>query len=130
MRTIIAGGRDISDTTLLEDAIEATSWEITEVVCGRAKGVDTMGENWAVGNGIPVKPFPAKWKNFDLPGAVRKKGRYGDYNATAGHHRNEQMAEYADAIILIWDGKSRGSGDMKRRAAKHGLVIHEMIVGG
>ena len=39
----------------------------------------------------------------------------------AGYLRNVDMAEYADALVAFWDGKSKGTGHMidivlKRRA--------------
>ena len=61
--------------------------------------------------------------------------RYGaKYNAKAGFDRNEDMAVYASqcpdggALVLIWNGHSSGSGDMKIRANKHGLLIIEYIL--
>lgn len=53
MRTIIAGSRDITDWTLLIRAIRdaqasfADGWPITRVLCGGARGVDTLGKLWA-----------------------------------------------------------------------------------
>lgn len=67
---------------------------ITEVVSGGAKGVDSYGETWAVGKGIPVKRMPADWARF---------GR------GAGFYRNVDMAEYCDQGIIIWDGESKGT---------------------
>ncbi len=34
------------------------------------------------------------------------------------------MACYADALVAVWDGRSRGTGDMIRRAKAHGLKVH------
>ena len=128
MRTIIAGGRDICDKRLLWNVIKSLDFEITEVVCGKAPGVDSMGEAYAKWAGIPIAEFPAQWDNFDLPGVVIKSGRYGDYNATAGFFRNEEMAKHADVLILIWDGKSRGSSNMREHAEFYGLRIIEKVV--
>lgn len=91
----------------------ASGFDITEVVCGMARGIDTCGMKWAEARNIPVKRFPADWK------------RHGK---ASGPIRNEEMARYADALILVWLGNSRGSADMKERAKNHGLKIHEMIV--
>ena len=109
MKTIIAGSRTIFDYALVKKAIEDSGFEITEVVCGCAKGIDTLGEQWAVENSIPVKYFPADWK------------RYG---RAAGHIRNEEMARYADALIAIWDGNSLGTKNMVQNAAMHELKIY------
>lgn len=108
--------------------IQGIDFEITEVVSGMAKGADMMGVAYAKWAEIPVAEFPAEWDNFDLPGSVIKKGQYGEYNATAGMFRNDEMAQYADVLILIWDGSSRGSANMKELAEFYGLRIIEKIV--
>jgi hypothetical protein len=108
MKVIIAGSRTITDYQLVEDAVSESGLKITEVVSGRAQGVDTLGEVWAARHSVPVKPFPADWNT---------------HGKSAGPIRNRQMAEYADALILIWDGKSRGSFNMLQTARSCGLKI-------
>ena len=71
--------------------------DITEVVSGGAQGVDTLGEVWAEKHDIPVKQFLAEW---DV------------YGRSAGYRRNEEMGDYADVLLAIWDGKSRGTKHM------------------
>lgn len=127
MKVIIAGSRHFSDLNLVFDAIHESGFNITEVVCGKAPGVDTLGEAWAIGYGVPVIPFPAKWKDISVPGAVIKRGKYGLYNALAGHFRNQQMADYADALIAIWDGESTGTKDMISRMEMLGKIVHLKI---
>ena len=113
MKTIIAGCRDFADyPTLLKAIEEMVDWEITEVVCGMAEGVDTMGKNWAEDNGIPVKPFPAKWHSAD-----------GGVDRSAGVRRNEGMGKYANALLALWDGSSSGTGHMIQYALKQGLKV-------
>ena len=109
MKTIIAGGRNITDTGIIESALGELPWQISEVVSGGAKGVDQMGEEWAERNGVPVKQFKADWKT---------------YGRAAGPKRNEQMAEYGEALLAIWDGQSKGTANMIRNAEKCGLVVH------
>ena len=85
---------------------------VTEIVCGKAAGIDTVGEAWAISNGIKVSEFPAEW----------------DLGKHAGLLRNAAMAEYADAALIIWDGKSKGSADMLKhmhRLAKP-VAIYEI----
>ena len=55
-----------------------------------------------------LRGFPADWDGLG-------KG--------AGHIRNKQMAEYATDLLLIWDGKSRGSKNMLEEAKSHDLNI-------
>ena len=99
MKVIVAGSRDISDYKLVVDTIVSSGWveDITEIVSGCAVGVDRLGEQWARANDIPVKEMPANWT---------LEGR------KAGPMRNKQMAEYADAAVIIWDGKSAGTRNM------------------
>lgn len=108
MKTIIAGSRSITNISLVEQAIKESGFKITEVVSGTARGVDFLGELWAIKNKIPIKRFPADW---------------GHYGKAAGHKRNEQMAVYAEACIIIWDGVSRGSLNMIKNAEIVGLKL-------
>lgn len=115
MKTIVAGSRTISSPQIVALAIEASGWQgkITEVVCGMASGVDTSGMIWASEHGIDTMLFPADWRTF-------KK--------SAGPRRNLQMAEYADALLLVWDGESKGSWDMLRVAERKGLELFVVTV--
>lgn len=97
MKVIIAGSRGITDGSIIEKAIIASGFEITEVVSGTARGVDQLGETWATMAGKKIAKFPADWDT---------------HGKSAGYKRNQQMAEYADALIAIWDGESRGTKHM------------------
>lgn len=123
VKVIIAGSRSITDYNLVETVIKESQFQVGEVVSGKARGVDTLGEQWANGNGIRVEPFPARWDDLNAPNARIKYNKWGPYNANAGHDRNEKMAKYADALILVWDGKSNGSGSMLRLARQYKLNI-------
>lgn len=118
MRVIIAGPRDCNDWNLLMQALE--NWpfeEIAEVVSGKAKGVDTMGEKWAKQNKLPITEFPAAWKEIEVEGAKIVEGPYGPYNSLAGVWRNRDMAEYADALLAIdlgTDGTANMIDTMKK----------------
>lgn len=107
MKTIIAGSRGITVIRLVRQAVLESKFEITEVVSGAARGVDTLGEQFAKESGIPVTRFPADWT------------RYG---RSAGPIRNRAMAEYADALIAITTG-SRGTASMIALAESHGLRV-------
>jgi len=108
MKTIIAGSRNIVDPYMLEYVVNLCDWEITEVVCGMAKGVDTLGQRWAGKKDIPVKKFPANWDK---------------YGKAAGMRRNQEMADYADALIAVWDGESKGTQNMIKIARNKGLMV-------
>src|SRR5690606_17166906 len=97
MKTIIAGTRTLDDASLVDNAVRECGWSISEVVSGCCRGVDALGSQWADRNSVPVVLFPADWDSF---------------GTRAGPLRNREMARYADALILIWDGKSKGSSSM------------------
>lgn len=116
MKCIIAGSRgynDESDFTFRLDNIITHFGTITEVVCGGAKGPDSLGRAWALLHGISVADFPAEWTKF---------GR------AAGYIRNAEMAKYADGCILFWDGYSKGTANMLDLAKKHNLKLHVELV--
>lgn len=109
MKVIIAGSRTITDYNLVVQAIKESGFTITEVVCGLAKGPDTLGEKYAIEHNIPIAYFPADWSG---------KGR------AAGPLRNEQMGDYADALIAVYDGNSRGTKHMIYYSKKKGLLVY------
>lgn len=50
---------------VVDQVIEQSGFnDIAEIVSGRAKGFDFLGEVWAADNHIPVKPFPANWDRW------------------------------------------------------------------
>lgn len=110
MRTIIAGSRTITDSKVIEEAVKASGFIITEVVCGGAAGVDSLGKDWAVLRGIPVKMFPADWAT---------------HGKAAGPIRNEEMAAYADQAICIFDvqAENKGTKNMSKKAMDHGKRV-------
>lgn len=97
MKVIIAGSRDYYCYNALLKAIKDSGFNITRVVSGRARGVDSMGEKWALENNIPISYFPANWNKF---------------GKSAGYKRNVEMGKFADAAICIWKDKSKGTEHM------------------
>lgn len=108
MKVIIAGSRDGVKKEGVMTILEKSPFKITEVVCGEARGVDQFGKEWGEEKGIKVTSFPADWD------------RYGK---RAGYLRNEEMAKYADVLIAVWDGKSKGTKHMIDLAIEHGLHL-------
>lgn len=111
MKVIIAGGRDFDNFRLLSTKVNSILCEITsdiEIVCGCAKGADDLGRKYAKNLGYKIKEFPADWD------------AHGKF---AGVKRNREMAEYADALIAFWDGKSKGTKNMIEEAKKRGLKV-------
>jgi hypothetical protein len=112
MRTIIAGSRDIYDYKYLCECLKDLDWTITEVISGTARGVDRLGEQWAQKQQIPIRRFPADWNQ---------------YGKRAGYIRNAEMAKNAEALVVLWDGKSPGTKSMIQLAKNAGLQVKVFI---
>jgi hypothetical protein len=136
VRVIIAGTRDLPNergqvALAVATAVAFSGFKVTEVVSGCSGVVDLAGEAWARARGIPVKPFPYP-SNADLVerGLSPKIPR-----VARGPIRNGWMADYAvetslsgGALVLVWDGQSSGSFDMRKKARARGLQVYEVEV--
>jgi len=117
MKLIIAGSRNLGNRlewTFIEDLImEFKIGHPKQVISGGATGIDALGEEYAKGINTELIIFSADWK------------QYGKF---AGPKRNREMAEYADALLLIWDGKSRGSSNIKSLMRHLNKPIYEVVL--
>lgn len=68
--------------------------DLTEIVSGGARGIDTFAADYAREHKVPLKVFLPDWQQF---------GR------SAGYRRNVQIIVYADEVLALWDGKSPGT---------------------
>jgi hypothetical protein len=110
MNVIIAGSRTFNDYPLLKkklDSILKNQKDIT-IISGTANGADKLGEIYAEQNHHKLEKYPAMWDLFG------KK---------AGYMRNEEMANVADACVVFWDGKSKGTKHMIDIAKKYKLKL-------
>ena len=90
MKLLIAGSRSITSFDLspyIPDDVEL-------IITGGAKGVDTLAETYARERGIPI---------------LTVKPAYEKYGRAAPILRDEEMVDMADAVLVVWDGVSRGS---------------------
>lgn len=118
---VVAGTRTFNNYELLKRKITeiflnkyTAEGKTLEIVSGGARGADNLGEQFAHEHKLPLRIFPADWNK---------------YGKSAGMLRNQQMADYAAAAIVFWDGKSRGSRnmilEMKKRSKPVKVVIYE-----
>jgi|GEM_PF-576146 len=115
-KVIIAGSRSFRDYGLMVRKLDhflASKTEI-QIVSGTAPGADRLGERYAKERGLALKQFPADWDRL---------------GKQAGFVRNEAMASHADALVLFWDGQSRGSAHMFRVAQAAGLSVRVVRFG-
>jgi predicted Rossmann-fold nucleotide-binding protein len=91
MKVIIAGSRNTYiERYIISAAVRESNFNVTEVVCGGAPGVDRSAEKWAEFHGVKCTVIYADWDR---------------YAEAAGPIRNAQMAKYADALIAFPGGK-------------------------
>ena len=90
MTLLIAGSRSITDF----DLSPYVSLDIDTIICGGASGVDSLAEKYADVHHLS--------KYIIRP-------RYKLYGKAAPLKRNEYMVDIADQVLIIWDGKSKGT---------------------
>ena len=102
LKLIVAGGRDFNDFLLLEKtlihlSVSTYADQAISIVSGMAAGADKLGYSFAEKHNVVCYPFPANWTK---------------YGKRAGFLRNEEMAQFADALLAFWDQVSRGTKHM------------------
>ena len=90
MKLLIVGSRGI----IKFDLSPYVSQEVDTIISGGAEGIDTLAEQYADLRRI---------SKYIL------RPRYDLYGRAAPLKRNEQMVDLADAVLVIWDGRSKGT---------------------
>ena len=98
MRVAIVGSRNIFVNDLEKYVSKAD-----EIVSGGAVGVDACAASYARRNGMRLTEF--------LP-------QYERYGRAAPIVRNKKIVDYADRIVVFWDGRSKGTLSVIRYAQK------------
>lgn len=109
MKVIVAGSRDIEEYEIVKDAISQSGFYITMLVSGMARGVDRLAVQFALKYGIKIEEHYPEWNK---------------YGKKAGCLRNIKMLDSgAEALIAVWDGKSKGTAHIIREAKKRNVPI-------
>ena len=109
MKLLIAGSRSIDRF----DLSEYVPCDVSLIISGGAKGIDAIADEYADRHRIS--------KLILHP-------RYDLYGRSAPLKRNEMMVELADAVLVIWDGVSRGADFTIRYAERTGKKIKVVTV--
>ena len=110
-RLVVAGGREFENYKLLSTQLDKYLPDLIKthdiiILSGCAKGADSLGEQYAREHGFAIEQHPAAWKH---------------YGNAAGPIRNKEMTGEADAVIVFWDGQSKGSKSMINCAKEQGI---------
>ncbi len=100
MKVAVVGSRDLSPSM---EVLAAYLSDAEEIVSGGAKGVDACAANYAKEKGISLTEF--------LPD-------YSRYGRGAPIARNKEIVEYADRVVVFWNGTSKGALSVIRYAEK------------
>lgn len=90
MKLLIAGSRNINNI----DIEKYVPNDVSIIISGGAKGVDTLAESYADKHGISK---------------LILRPKYNMYGKAAPLKRNEEMIALADNVLVFWDGKSKGT---------------------
>lgn len=90
MKLAIIGSRNLH----VENFDKYLPENVTEIVSGGAKGIDTDAGNYADANGIKLTVF---------------KPQFNRFRGGATHIRNKEIVNYADEVLAFWDGNSHGT---------------------
>jgi len=123
MKLIIAGGRNLHpDKNLINGLISLydLNEKVSDYVIGCADGVDSSGYVYAKDLQLMCGTHQVNITEFEPD--------YKAYGKRAPLIRNSKMAVYADALLLIWDGRSKGSADMKKKMMELKKPIYEVIL--
>lgn len=109
MKILIVGSRSIKEFDLSEYVPKETEL----IISGGASGVDSIAEEFADKHRIS--------KLIMYP-------KYEIYGRAAPLKRNEIIVDIADEVLIIWDGKSRGTKHTADYAKKKNKKVHLIIV--
>ena len=90
MKLAVVGSRSIKSF----DLSPYISDNVDTIISGGANGIDTLAEEYADMHRIS--------KHILRP-------RYDLYGRASPLKRNEQMVDMADAVLVVWDGYSKGT---------------------
>ncbi|MBR5453043.1 MAG: hypothetical protein IKV54_03095 [Clostridia bacterium] len=90
MKLLIVGSRSITDF----DLSSYIPSNVNTIISGGAIGIDKLAEQYA---------------DLHLLSKYILRPRYDLYGRSAPLKRNEQMVDMADEVLIIWDGRSRGT---------------------
>lgn len=109
MKVLVVGSRSIRQFDL-SPYIPA---QADLIISGGAKGIDALAEAYADAHKISK---------------LILRPRYARYGKGAPLRRNEEMVDLADMVLIIWDGRSKGTQYTMRDAEKKGKPISLIVL--
>ena len=104
MRVAVVGSRQLK----VDNLEKFLPSDVTEIVSGGARGVDTSAADYAKRNGLKLTVF--------LPD-------YNQYGRSAPIRRNVDIINNSDLVLAFWDGASRGTRFVIEYCRKHNVPV-------
>lgn len=111
MKVAVIGSRGLS----VCDLEKYLPKDVTEIVSGGARGVDTSARNYALAHNIKLTEF--------LP-------QYSLYGNNAPLFRNIEIIKYSDLVLAFWDGTSHGTKFTIENCRRMGVPVKVFMVYG
>jgi hypothetical protein len=105
----VSGSRTIDDYGVVIGVFKDSPFSAKEIIHGGARGVDSLAEKFANEARIPTRIFLPDWRKF---------------GKRAGVLRNIEIVDSCDALIAIWDGKSKGTKQAIDYAKRIGKPVY------
>ena len=100
----VVGSRSVRSCAAL--AVRLAALAPDQVVSGGAVGVDALAAAWARAHGVPL---------------LELRPDYAAHGPTAATHvRNAEIVRRATLVLVVWDGKSKGTLSTLRAARRLG----------
>jgi hypothetical protein len=128
LRILVFGGRTYPHSAFVHEELfkltDGIPFNRVTIIHGDANrkkkiGADyyahTFCEQWRH-EGIIEEPYPAKWGDITVPGAVVRRHPTGEnYNVVAGFIRNQEMLDKGKPTHALGFPGGNGTDDMRRR---------------
>jgi hypothetical protein len=112
MKLLVCGGREFMDVEYAIPRLQKihTKTPVTTLICGMAKGGDSIALAWAREVGIPVEEYPPDWKT---------------HGKAAGPIRNKQMRDEGHPDLVVGLPGGNGTAGMIKLARDGGIPVIE-----
>ena len=87
--------------------------EVTEIISGGARGVDTSAREYALSHGLKLTEY--------LP-------EYDKYGRGAPLKRNITIIKNADLVLAFWDGSSKGTKYVIENCKKRNIPVQVYLI--
>lgn len=109
MKIAVIGSRNL----IINNLGDYLPINVTEIISGGAKGIDSCAKKYALEKGIKLTEFYPEYQKYGKGAPLR---------------RNLKIIDYADIVLAFWDGKSRGTKFVIEQCRKKGKTVRVFLL--